>query len=234
MAKNNSVSIEELKGRDPNLVAGPGADIDAGAAPLPLLQGASEYEYVELLNPLSVEFIGMFGVSRPVNAPVNISTIPGRGVTTTENDLRTGYGLDLRNTDHPGRANIVNRVSIKSGTTVRLLGSEAQVVIKQLVNEVMAREGNQALIADPHARRQVEERLVIRRGLVADYMGRAPVSVTDQLQAIKDEPDEQEFPDISTVARDTSDAPAQDSSRDGNSGEFGSGAGTAKTQRKAA
>lgn len=233
MAKSNLISDEELKSRDPHLIAGPGADIDAGVAPLPLLQGSSEYEYVELLNPLSVEFIGMFGVSRPVQAPVNISAVQGRGVTQNESDLRTGYGLDLRNPDHAGRANIVNRVSIKSGATVRLLGNEAQVVIRQLVNEIMAREGNQALIADGYARRQVEERIIISRGNVADVLGRSPVSISEQLQAVKDEPDEQAFPGV-TDARKVGDVTATNPDPNRNGGEFGSGAGATKTQRKTA
>jgi len=195
---DNLVSEEEIKTRDPEQVAGPGAHTERGADIRPLLEKASEYEYVEIQNPLSVEFIGMFGVSRPIQAPVTISSSPDRGTTFTEADVRNNYGLNLRNADHQGRANIVNRVSIKSGATVRLLGNEAQVVIKQLVNEIMQREGKQLLLADAFARNEVERRIIISRGSVADILGRSPMSIQEQLQQVKEEPHEQAFPDLAS------------------------------------
>lgn len=196
MAESNLLSEAEIRARDRDLVAGPGSTPDEGIAPKPLLDGASQYEYVDLLNPLSVEFIGMFGIERPVNAPVTVSAVQGRGVTKTEQDVRMNYGLDLRNPDHQGRANAVNRVSIPSGHTARFLGNEAQVVAKQLVNEIMAREGNKLLLADAHARRAVEERIVINRGLVADYLGQSPRSVSEQLQEVKKVEHEEQFPGL--------------------------------------
>lgn len=200
MAQSNVLSDHDILLKEPELIAGPGADPDRGTAPRPLLEGASEYEYVDLMNPLSVEFIGMFGVSRPTTAPISITPVQGRGVTQNEADLRQGYGLDLRNPDHQGRANIVNRISIKSGATVRLLGNEAQVVVRQLVNEIMAREDHKLLLSDAHARREVEQRVIITRGNVADYLGQAPKTVSEQLQAVKEaNHDEDQFPGLNNA-----------------------------------
>lgn len=219
MAESNLLTDAEVKKRDRELVAGPGSIPDEGVAPKSLLDGASQYEFVDLLNPLSVEFIGMFGVERPSSAPVTVSAVQGRGVTKSEQDVRTNYGLDLRNPDHQGRANIVNRISIPSGRTVRLLGNEAQVVIKQLVNEIMSREDRKILLADPTARREVEERIVVFRGSVADYLGQAPKSVNDQLQEVKKEDvHEEQFPNLDDAGR-VSDLPAASPGSDGSAGQ---------------
>jgi hypothetical protein len=110
--------------------------------------------------------------------------------------VRQLYGLELRNPAHIGKANITNKVPIKSGQTVRLLGNEAQVVVRQLVNEIMSREGNKLLLADPFARRAVEERIIISRGNVADVLGRNPITVQEQLQAVKEEEHEAQFPQV--------------------------------------
>lgn len=217
----NNLSIADIKAKDRELVAGPGADPELGIAPRPLLEGASEYEYVDLHNPLSVEFIAMFGVSRPVNAPVSITPVQGRGVTQTEADLRQGYGLDLRNPDHQGRANIVNRSSIPSGQTKRFLGNEAQVVIRQLVNEIMQREDNKILLADGHARREVEQRIIMARGNVADYLGQAPKTVSEQLQAVKEtQSAEEQFPGLSSAGT-VAELDQETSGRDGDLGQPG-------------
>lgn len=181
------------------LMVGPGAIVDKGEAPLPLLYGASQYEWVEILNPLSRPFGGTFGMTRPINAPVNITHVNGQGVTRTEDDVRRNYGLDLRNPDHQARTDIVNRVTIPSGKTVILLGNEAQVIIRQLVNTIMQLEGHSLLMADPHARREVEERVIIARGNAAERLGQAPMSVNEQLQAVKEETREPEFPELTNA-----------------------------------
>lgn len=181
------------------MMVGPGAIADVGVAPKPLLEGSSQYEWVELLNPMSRPFGGTFGMSRPTSAsPINITPIQGRGVTNNENDLRNNYGLDLRNPDHQGRADIVNRVTILPGKTVILLGNEAQVIIRQLVNAIMQLEGRSLLLADPHARKEVEERVIVGRGNAAERLGRNPESVNQQLQAVKIEETtiEEAFPTV--------------------------------------
>lgn len=187
--------------------AGPGAIEVAGEAPNPILQGYSEYEYVEILNPLSVTFIGQFGITKPANAPVRISISPDApGVSRTEQDIRTNYGLDLHNPDHRGSVNIINKVSIPSGKTVKLLGNEAQVVVNQLVTEIMQRKGQRLLLADPFARSLVEADVIISKGSVSDLMDNRPVTVHDQLQEVVDnigDNNEQAFPGINESVADT-------------------------------
>lgn len=193
--KNDSVNVEEL-------AVGPGAIADNTAEPGSLLDRASEYEYVEVFNPLSVPFKGIFGVTRPVDAPVRINRAKeAPGVTATEHDVVRNYGLDLKNPDHQGKASITNTVTIPAGQTIRLLGNEAQVVVRQLVNEIMQRSGRRLFMADPHARREVERQVIRGRGHVDELLGRPIMPVRDQLQqAIKEpvsyepEPTREEFP----------------------------------------
>lgn len=182
--------------------AGPGAIQQSDVSPIPLLQGATEYEYVTLLNPLSVDFVGLVGITKPVNVPFEISKSPNtQQITTTESDVARNYGLNLKNADFQGRTNIVNEVYIPSGKTINLLGSEAQVICRQLVNEIMQREKMSLQMYDPVARNEVEKRVIITRKSVNDILGRGPMTVQDQLKAAvettnKDINNERAFPTI--------------------------------------
>lgn len=182
---------------DPNVVdgaVGPGALEDSSIQPDPTLQGVTEFQFVEILNPLTVPFRAIFGVTRPVRAESTVSSRPGVGLTHNSNDVRQNYGLDLNNPNFQGKANIQNRVTIPAGKTIRVLGNEAQVIVKQLVNEIMQREKNQLMLADAFQRNLVEKRIIINVGNVHDFMEQGPVSVTDQLQnAIKEPQIEEEF-----------------------------------------
>lgn len=186
-----------------NQAAGPGAIEEQGVAPRPLLEGASEYEVVTLFNPLSVDFIGQVGQSKPVNLPFEVRK---DGVTSTitndENAVRANYGLNLKNPDHQAKMPIVNKVRIPSGQTINLLGNEAQVVVRQLVNEIMQREKRSLMLADPTARREVEMRIVRTRRSVEEAIGAAPQSVQSQLKdsvtKLNEQYNEQEFPGLST------------------------------------
>lgn len=166
-----------------NAPAGPGAIVQSDIAPDPLLQGASEYEYVTLLNPMSVDFYGVVGVTRPVDVPFQVRKDSYTStVTDNETDVRRNYGLNLKNKDHVGKANITNTIMIPSGKTVNLLGNEAQVICRQLVNEIMQREGNRLMLADAYQRSLVEARVVISRRSINEMLGRGPMSVQEQLQ----------------------------------------------------
>lgn len=168
-----------------NAPAGPGAHEEQGENPKPLLEGSSSHEYVTILNPLSVDFIGMVGVSGKADVPFRISS--PTTATRSESDIARNYGLELKNPSHTGRANVTNRVRIPSGQTIHLTGNEAQVVVRQLVTEILAREGKKLHLADPTARREVEERVVLSRRSVDDLLGHGPVSVDAQLaQAVND------------------------------------------------
>jgi hypothetical protein len=183
--------------------AGPGAVEVAGDSPEPLLTGASEYEYVEIFNPLSVTFIGKFGISKPANSAVRISSNQeAPGVTRTEEDVRRNYGLDLRNPDHRGNVNIINKVEIPSGKTVRLLGNEAQVIVNQLVTEIMQRQNDRLLLSDPFARSKVEKDVVVARGFLNDILDRPPQTIQEQLKGALSQQgaeDEQAFPNIQST-----------------------------------
>lgn len=187
-----------------NKPAGPGAVEPQGIQPDSLLTGASEYEYVTVLNPLSVDFYGKVGVSRPVNVPFQVHKDQySQTVTSNESDVIRNYGLSLKNKDHPAQVNITNRILIPAGKTINLLGNEAQVVVKQLVDEIMQREKNSLLLADMFHRREVEERVVIARRSVNDFLGTGVKTVESQLREAVNElnkeevkEDEREFPSI--------------------------------------
>lgn len=199
MDRNNNISA-----------AGPGAIIEQGVSPDPILNGATEYEVVTIFNPLSVDFVGMVGQSKPVSLPFEIRK---DGVTQTisndENAVRQNYGLNLKNADHPSRMPIVNRITIPSGGTRKLLGNEAQVVVRQLVNEIMQREGKRLMLADPTARNEVEQRIIRDRTSVEDAIGSNPLSVQSQIRQGVEKLNErdnndQEFPGLNPITTDNS------------------------------
>lgn len=166
-------------------LVGPGSVPQAATDVRPLLDGASEYEYVEVLNPLTDDFAVQVAQDIAVNAPFNISKdISGKTaqMTNTEQDVRQIYGLGLKNPEFPAKKHISNSVIIKSGQTLRLKGSEAQVAVRQIVNELMQREGNARLLSDPTLRREAEQRVIQGRGSIQELMG-ATSFVSPQQQA---------------------------------------------------
>lgn len=164
-----------------NVPAGPGAVEQSGESPLPLLEGSTDYEVVELHNPLSVEFRGVVGITRPVNVPFEVRTDGMTSTTTrTAEDVSRNYGLPLKNPDHPAKGHIQQTISIPAGATIRLQGAQAQVIVRQLVNEIMSREGQQLLMADAYARNQIEKRVVMRRSSIQDIMD-APLDIPTQI-----------------------------------------------------
>lgn len=191
-----------------NAPAGPGAQEDVQIAPKPLLEGASEYEYVTILNPLSVDFYAKVAVTRPANVPFEVGKdMSGGQVTLNESDVMRNYGLNLKNKDHMARVNVINRVHIPAGKTLNLLGNEAQVVCRQLVTEIMQREGKRLMLADPHQRNLVEQRIVLSRRSVNDILGDGPMAVQEQLSGAVEKlnkestsDDTTEFPDLTSAA----------------------------------
>lgn len=174
---------------------GPGSVEELGIDPKPRLEGIGDYNYVELLNPLSVTFIAQVALTTDVSVamPIGENNPEGAGLTRSENDIRQVYGFDLRaQAQKSGKKHILNRISIESGKTVKLLGGEAKVALNQLVNVVMQREGKGALLANAHERRSVEDRIVQRVGNLQEVMGNAPLSVQEQLktalETINDQP----------------------------------------------
>lgn len=160
-------------------------------APRPALEGASEYEYVTLTNPLPFKFKGKVAQSRPVNAPIRIVNGAERGVD--EASLKQA-GLDLRNADHPSNAHVVNIIEIESGASINLRGDEAQVIIRQLVNELMAYEGQTLRIGNAAYRKSAEERIITGRKSIDDLLG-APKSEREMVdEALAKKNEEVAFP----------------------------------------
>lgn len=176
---------------------GPGAITEDQVDIQPTLQGATDYEYVEILNPLSVPFKGVYAVERPVNVPFKIHQDPlGRAITKTAEDASRNYGLgDLKNPDHQAKARIQNDVEIKSGQTIRLGGGAAQVIVKQLVDAIISLEDNKLKLADPGTRQRVEQRIILRRGSMSEFM-ETPQSIPQQLDNALKEAESEEFPEL--------------------------------------
>lgn len=173
---------------------GPGAMSESGVRPDPVLQGATEYEYVVLMNPLPYDFVGQVAVTKTVSASMRVGQPrEGGGLTNNQDDVTRNYGLDLRNPDVVGRVHITNKIPIPAGKTIRMFGSEAQVIMRQLVDVVMSHEGKMLAKGDPFARHEVETRLLISRGSVMDMMSERPVTVEDQMREALKREEEREF-----------------------------------------
>lgn len=176
------------------------------------LDGVTEYEWVDLYNPLTVTFSAQVASSRPVNAPVKVYQSQGlQSGIRTESDLATQYGLTgFKNPDHPSNVHVPHIIEISAGATRRFPGNEAQVVLRQLVGYMLQIEGKGLKLADPFERSNMEDRLIRGRGSIQDLMETPAVSVRDQMSTAIDRsnnnlepthaspaPTEVEFPDVS-------------------------------------
>jgi hypothetical protein len=179
-------------------LVGPGSQQPVTEDVHPLLEGASEYEYVTILNPLSDDFAVRVAQDVPVNLPLQIRK--GTGLIQNGGDVVRNYGLDLKNPEFKARKSIFSDVIIKSGRTKTFKGSEAQVAVRQLVNEILQRRGQKRLMADPTLRRQVEEEIVQERGNMQSLMDEKPRTPSAQIDAaltkLNEAEDEQPFPTI--------------------------------------
>lgn len=166
------------------------------ARPTPTLDGVSEYQYVTIANILPIKFIGRVAQSRPVpNAPVRIVDGAAKGVD--ENTLKAA-GLDLRNPDHAMNSSLEHvsiEVPIEAGQSINLRGDEAQVIVRQLVNEILAFEGKTVRQGSPAYRKEVEGRIIQGIRNIDELIGSVPSK--DQLidTALKEE-NEKAFPDL--------------------------------------
>lgn len=152
-------------------IIGPGTQNLDIIEPKPTLDGANEFEVIEILNPLSDDFQIQVAQDVPVNLPFEIRKDGKTSVlSNTEADVRQTYGLALKNADHQARKRITNNAIIKSGQTMRLRGSEAQVAVRQLVNEILQRQGKRQFLSDPTTRKIVEDEIIISRGSIQDMM----------------------------------------------------------------
>lgn len=198
-------------------VVGPGAQQAVATDIKSQLDGASEFEYVTILNPLTDDFAVRVAQDIPVNMPIEIKA--QTGLIQSGNDVVRTYGLDLRNPDFQGRKRISNDTIIPAGRTINLKGNEAQVAVRQIVNELMQREGNGKLLSDPTLRAEAENRVIQTRGSIQDLMDTNLRTQRSQLdEAIansnKEVPHDKSFPglnrDTGTEAGDASEAGGTD------------------------
>jgi hypothetical protein len=181
--------MDESKVEDLTAIVGPGGDTSEEVDPKPLLEGVGDYNFVEVLNPLSVTFKDQVALTTNINSPMpvgkNHENAPG--LTNSENDIRQIYGFDLRaQAQASGKTHVITRISLASGETRRFLGSEAHVIVRHLASALLQREGKTHLLANAHERRRAEERIVQHVGSLMDAMGRSPLSVREQLQTTLD------------------------------------------------
>lgn len=180
-------------------IIGPGAVQEEQADIKPALEGASEYEYITILNPLTDDFAVRVAQDVPINMPVEIRA--KTGLVQNEGDVTRAYGLNLKNPDHQARKHITNDMVIRAGQTINLKGDQAQVAVRQLVNEILQREGKGRLLADPTLRREVEERIIKSRGSVQDLMDdrlRSPqTQINDAIKQSNEVTNETAFPELS-------------------------------------
>lgn len=160
-------------------VVGPGSIRQDQIAPSPSLEGATEFEYVTILNPLTDDFQVMVAQDIPVNMPFQLRS--PTSLVQSERDVTSQYGLQLKNPDHTAHKYIYNQTIIPAGKTMNFKGNEAQVVVKQLVNEILQREGQRRLMADPTLRKQVEDRIIVSRGTVQDILDKGFSTPSQQI-----------------------------------------------------
>lgn len=183
-------------------IVGPGAQQEVISDRAGLLDGANDFEYITILNPLTDDFAVRVAQDIPVNMPVEIRD--KTGLIQSSGDVTRTYGLDLKNPDFKSQKHISNDTVIKAGETINLKGSEAQVAVRQIVNELLQREGKQRMMMDPEVRRRAEERVIISRGSIQDLMDGRIQSQTAQIDAAINKSNEvqdgQAFPDLTETA----------------------------------
>lgn len=185
-------------------VVGPGAVKQDEIAPDPRLDKASEFEYVTILNPLTDDFKVNVAQDVPVNMPFELHN--PTDVTKTEQDVTMRYGVGLKNSDHVGKKYIYQQAVIPAGKTMNFKGNEAQVVVKQLVNEILQREGKSRLMSDPNLRREVEDSIIFKRGSIQDILDQGVRTPQQQAtEAIKqsNEVTDDQFPGLSQASEAT-------------------------------
>ncbi len=165
-------------------VVGPGSIPEARVAEFePTLNNATRDELVEILNPMTIDFIARVGVTKQGNMPVRINNPQGLS-TKTEADLAAKGIPGFRNPDlGGGKVHIANDVRIPAGQTIKQPGDVAQIIVKQLITAVISIRGNKLSIADPKTREDVEREVIINRRPMSELFGLGgPVSVEDQMQ----------------------------------------------------
>ena len=106
-----------------------------------LVSGLTEYDIVEVFNPLRDDFTATVARSYAHNAP-----------DPTYQHARSQYNVELKNNAHSGKKHVKQTITLPSGKSLKMPGDVARVVVTQLVKEIMQREGFKRQMADPEKR----------------------------------------------------------------------------------
>jgi len=193
-------------------VLGPGAQPAAQAEYEPSLNGATRDEVVEILNPMTFDFMAKVGVTKTAMTAVRINN-PNNTSIRTEADLAAKGIAGFRNPDKGGGVvHIANNVPIPAGTTIKQPGDVAQIIVKQLITAVISIRGDKLKISDPETRRQVENEVIVSRRPMSELFGAGgPITVEEQMKAAveaanKSNSEEQGFPDVTKEPAEMTDA----------------------------
>jgi hypothetical protein len=139
---------------------------------------------IEILNPMTYDFIARVGVTKTAQMPVRINN-PNNTSIKTEGDLAAKGIPGFRNPDKGGGViHIANNVNIPAGTTIKQPGDVAQVIVKQLITAVISVTGDKLRISDPETRRQAENRIIVSRRPMSElFSAGGPVTVEQQMAA---------------------------------------------------
>ena len=182
-------------------IIGPGAVLETQAEYEPALNNATRDEVVEILNPMTIDFMAKVGVTKTAMMPVRINN-PNNTSIKTEADLAAKGIPGFRNPDKGGGViHVANSVPIPAGQTIKQPGDVAQVIVRQLITTVIALRGDKLKISDPETRRKVESEVIISRRPMSELFGAGgPITVEEQMRAAiekaNDASQEQGFPQL--------------------------------------
>lgn len=191
---------------------GPGLEADKLPEGKSRIQGFDDTQFVELFNPMSVDFVGQVGRTVPfrVAAPPNIGgarDLDQWTNVTNEAEMRRTYGFDLRsNTQSRGVMHEKERHVLRAGESHTYLGAEAQVLAMQLVTAILQQEGH-SNIGDPALREAAEARVVRATGSIRQQMDAMPQSERDQLKKAIAEMNDAPVTNMSTTSDEATEFP---------------------------
>ncbi len=188
---------------------GPGSLPEISTEYVPTLEYATRDEVIEILNPMTVDFVAQVGVTKTANMPVRINN-PNNTSIKTEADLAAKGIPGFRNPDKGGGViHVANKVPIPAGTTIRQPGDVAQIIVKQLITAVISLRGQNIMLADPETRRNVEREVIISRRPMSELFGAGgPMTVDEQMAAAIEKANEvaqeEAFPELKRKAKNDS------------------------------
>lgn len=150
----------------PITAVGPGARAQQGPDVPSMLDNVTDYDFVEVFNPLSVTFIAQVASTIPKPAKARIVNTSGNPDFDERDLSRAGLG-NMRTQSPTGSVvHVPHQVPLPAGSTTPLRGSEAKVVVRQLVTEILGREGKTNLLANSFQRSIAEKKVVRRIGQI--------------------------------------------------------------------